>query len=139
MPFPKRSGYRTRRQLAKAAYSSERPAVRAAAHELDGGRCVFPDCLDVVLLDSDNPHRLCNAHELRSRAQGGSPTDLDNVVSTCFECHMAMHTPVGGKTARIEAGPGGRQGPLVFWRKRDGEWIQVGVRMPNVEDPCRTT
>lgn len=123
--FPKDTGYRTKRQRAKAAYKTDRPDARAAAFTRDGGRCVFPDCRKAVELDTCDPYRLANGHELLSRAQGGSPTDEHNIVTTCFDCHMAMHTPVGGKTARIDGTTLGARGPLRFYRKRQQTWSEV--------------
>lgn len=122
MPFPKDTGYRTKRQMAKAAYRTSRPRAREAAYDRDGGRCIFPDCRRPVDLASEDPYRLANGHELRSRAQGGSPTDEANVVTTCFACHMGLHTPVGGKTARID---GTDIAALRFYRKVAHEWLEV--------------
>lgn len=123
--FPKATGYRTKRARAKSAYKADRPAARESAFDRDGGRCIFPDCRKMLALDACDPYRLANGHELLSRAQGGSPVDVDNIVITCGDCHMALHTPVGGKTARIDGTTLGARGPLRFYRKRQQQWIEV--------------
>lgn len=124
LKFPKEKG-KTRRQQRKATYARDRKLVRAAAHVLDDGRCIWPTCRRVVQLRADDPYLLANAHELVYRSKLGSATDLTNVVTLCHTCHMDLHTPVGGKKKRMT---GTSRATLRFFEKRStGDWVEVGL------------
>jgi hypothetical protein len=115
--FPKKK-YRTDRERRKAEYRKERPDVRAEAHKLDHGRCVFPTCRRAVDLG------FAHIHETEFRSAGGDPTDINIAVTTCGECHNECHVRVGGKLKRIEGSRS--EGLRFFHRKRGGdEWREV--------------
>lgn len=119
--------YQTGRQRRQARYRAQRPATRLKVWLRDGGRCIWPTCRRVVMLDTDNPYLLANIHELVNRSQGGDPCDADGCVTLCAECHMALSTPVGGRKKRID-GTSVTGSPLRFFERRTTreEWREVG-------------
>lgn len=122
-----RGGYKTKRQMLKAKYRVVRPVVRQQAYDRDGGRCVWPTCCRVVQLEADDPYQLANAHELRPRSLGGDPLDVNQVVTTCWTCHMGLHPQVGGKTKRISGGTTVREELSCYERRKGDVWELVGI------------
>jgi len=117
--FPKDDGRPTRREQAAADYKTKRPEVRAEAHRLDGGRCVWPTCRRVVSLE------FAHEHEVQWRSHGGDPLNLNIVVTTCPRCHQDIHPRVGGVRKKMT---GSRTAGFRFY-ERDGEdWREVKGR-----------
>lgn len=106
------------RRAAKARTRKRRLSVRAAAHQLDSGRCVWPTCQRVVSLE------FAHAHEIVWRSRGGDPCDLDNVVTLCGATHVDIHPRVGGITKKIE---GSRALGLRFFERDGDTWRRVFV------------
>jgi hypothetical protein len=83
----KRVKARKKRQFAKA-----RKSCRAARYAKDGECCV--ECgKHLVLNPSDARHEfeIANVHEVKSRARGGSATDVSNTKLLCCRCHEEAH------------------------------------------------
>lgn len=119
--FPKPSAS-TGRAKRRSVYRRRRPATRAAAFALDGGKCVWPTCRRPLELETDNEFRLAHEHEIVSRSLGGDPLDVDGIISLCWRCHGECHPRVGGKRKRIE---GSRHEGLRFWERVQGRWQEV--------------
>ena len=114
--FPKGTGRKTDRQRKAARYRRLRPTVRQRAHDLDGGRCIWPSCRALVSLAS------AHEHEVQWRSRGGSAVDLENVATTCPACHRDLHGQVGGLKKKMT---GTRTAGFQFFEKREGVWVEV--------------
>ena len=123
LAFPKKSGYKTKRELKRTQYRELRPEVREAAWLDADQRCLWPTCRRALVLESDNVFVLVHAHELVKRSQLGDATDVDNVVCLCWKCHHDLHMKIGGKTKRID-GHSVSAGLRFFERTREG-WQEV--------------
>lgn len=71
----------------KRHFQQEREMAREARWEMDG-RCCARCGKPVVLKWSEGDWwNVANIHERIPRSLGGSPLDLDNLETTCSECH----------------------------------------------------
>lgn len=78
-PRPRKAPLRRQSAKAKAAQPARR-ACCEAVRERSQGRCevrISPECSG----------RMDHTHEIKARSAGGSITDPENCLGTCFFCH----------------------------------------------------
>jgi hypothetical protein len=102
-----------------------RADVRRGAWLRSHGRCLWPTCRRVLMLETDNEFALAHGHELKRRGQGGDPCDPHNVVCLCARCHLGLHPRIGGKVKRIVGTDA--CGLLECYERTGPTWTMVGV------------
>ena len=91
-PNPKPEPWKKVKARRKRERIERRRDCRAQVFARDGGRCI--KCrrrLALLLQDAAHEFDVAHIHEVKLRSLGGDPTDPDNCVTLCHECHRDAH------------------------------------------------